>query len=580
MIQPDRFHQQPGSHSNLFEYLSVDEFTNYGEEMEGLVNGCHIHEPLSPPFTITDENNSLETSPTNVVNFSSISDQEYFENHNNIFSFQSVNEIVSQFTFSRENNVVNLSSSLDNLEDLNSVEMEEVREWLAVDDDHDDRDREETAYISSQDDQVVFSSVLSMDVASIKPSLLLPTEDMELEHQLGSNHLAKAYTEAIQNQHRELAAVIVRRINEKVSPVGEARERLLYHSFHALDKQADGYLKHESSKVFHAAFEAIYRIFVNGMFAHCGANSAILETMPRDTEVLHIVDFDIGEGIQWSSLIISLAQQQKLLRQQHSFGFVPHQVILKITSIKWKEDTNSSHLPAQWRFEETKKRLQEYANFHGLMRLKVEEIELQDLLKEIKTTKKRRELFAFNCMWALPHMGRRRSRRIAMEFLNAAKGFLADYNESYGVITYGDGENVDRIINHCSCFGSFFESYMKHYQKLLESMEWILPPRLAEARIAMESLFVAPYVSSQALPGMWREMKEVESAVCGGFQLLPAGVFGLKVSSERLMEAKVMVREGDYESLYTVKIEGENNFNEMVLEWKETPLVRVSAWRS
>ncbi|KAK1562864.1 hypothetical protein Q3G72_018226 [Acer saccharum] len=529
MIQPDRFdHQHSSSHnSNLFEYLSVDEYINFGEEMEGFVFNDHILEPFSPPF----------------------------------------NEIVSQFTLPRENNNI-FNSSLDSLEDLNIFEMEaEVRDWLAVDDDD-----HETAIISS-----------------IKSSLILPTEDMEIENQLGSNQLTEAYSEAIEKEHRVLAKVIARRINEKVSPVGEARERLLYHSFHALDSKqlADGggYIKHESSKVFHAAFEAIYRVLVNGMFAHFGANSAILEAMPRDIEILHVVDFDIGEGIQWSSLIVALAQQHKLM-QQHSFGLVSQQLSLKITSIKWKEEISTDY--SQWRFEETKKRLQDYANFHGL-KLKIEEIELQDLVKEIKmTTKKRsREFLAFNSMWALPHMGRRRSTRKAMEFLNAAKGFLADnsHESSYGaMITYGDGENLQRIIKNCSCFVSFFESFMKHYQALLESMERSFPPRLAEARVAMESLFVAPYVSSRALHDMWNEMKEVELSVWGDFDdhFQPGG-FGLKVSSERLMEAKVMMMmmRSQGENLYSVKVEGENNnSNEMVLEWRETPLVRVSAWRS
>ncbi|KAK2655988.1 hypothetical protein Ddye_009040 [Dipteronia dyeriana] len=525
MIQPDRFDRQHSSsrNSNLFKYLSVDDYINYGEEMEGFVFNDHIHEPFSPPF----------------------------------------NEIVSQFTFPRENNNI-FNSSLDCLEDLNIFEMEaEVRDWLAVDD-HDDH---KTAIISS-----------------IKSCLILPTEGMEIENQLGSNQLTEAYSEAIEKGHRVLAKVIARRINEKVSPVGEARERLLYHSFHALDNKqlvdGGGYIKHESSKVFHAAFEAIYRVLVNGMFAHFGANSAILEAMPRDIEILHVVDFDIGEGIQWSSLIVALAAQHKLM-QQHSFGLVSQQLSLKITSIKWKEEISTDS--SQWRFEETKNRLQDYAIFHGL-KLKIDEIELQDLVKEIRmTTKKRsREFLAFNFMWALPHMGRRRSTKKTMEFLNAAKGFLEEnsHESTYGaMITYGDGENWQRIIKNCSCFVSFFESYMKHYQALLESMERSFPPRLAEARVAMESLFVAPYVSSRALHDMWREMKEVELLVWGDFD---DQFQRLKVSSERLMEAKAMmlVRPQE-ENLYSVKVEGENNnSNEMVLEWRETPLVRVSAWRS
>ncbi|KAJ0028245.1 hypothetical protein Pint_34924 [Pistacia integerrima] len=240
-----------------------------------------------------------------------------------------------------------------------------------------------------------------------------------------------------------------------------------------LNKEAnDNYLKQESCKVFDAAFEAFYRLFPNGMLAHFTANLAILEAIPHDAGVLHIVDFDMGEGIQWASMIVALAQQQKLLQQ---FAH-PH-----------------------LRFEETKKQLICYANCHDL-KLKVEEMELQDLVSEIKKTTRgrRREWPAFNCMWALPHMRRRRRRRHVIEFLNVAKDFLANSDKK------------------------------------------------------------------------WKEVKEVYEFEAG------FGLKGVRLSSESLMEAKVMAREG--ESLYTVRIEGENA-NEMVLEWGRTPLVRVSAWR-
>ncbi|XP_031248141.1 nodulation-signaling pathway 2 protein-like [Pistacia vera] len=352
---------------------------------------------------------------------------------------------------------------------------------------------------------------------------------------------------------------------------------LLYHSFQPLNKEAnDNYLKQESCKVFDAAFEAFYRLFPNGMFAYFTVNSAILEAIPHDAGVLHIVDFDMGEGIQWASMIVALAQQQKLLQQ---FGIISQQITLKLTSIKWKNgDCICGQAHPHLRFEETKKQLICYANCHDL-KLKVEEMELQDLVSEIKKTTRRgrrRECVAFNCMWALPHMRRRRRRRHVMEFLKVAKDFLANSDsnktsndKNNGIITFGDGDTWEKIEDY-SCFGSFFDSYQEHYRALLESMEWNFHKHLAEARIAMECLFVAPFASSVALLEKWKEVKEVYEFEAG------FGLKGVRLSSESLMEAKVMAREG--ESLYTMRIEGENA-NEMVLEWGRTPLVRVSAWR-
>ena len=49
---------------------------------------------------------------------------------------------------------------------------------------------------------------------------------------------------------------------------------------------------------------------------------------------------------------------------------------------------------------------------------------------------------------------------------------------------------------------------------------------------------------------------------------------GLRLSNESLLEAKEMVREG--EAPYAVRIEGEN-YNEMVLEFRGTQLIKFSA---
>ncbi|KAJ4704366.1 nodulation-signaling pathway 2 protein-like [Melia azedarach] len=404
-------------------------------------------------------------------------------------------------------------SSLDHFEDLDSYSITEMEEIFDV-------------------------------TSAILPALNLPREDMKIENQLSANHLAKAYAEAMANQQRELAE--------------------------PLDKeQAENYLKQECSEVFGSAFQAIYHMLPNGMFAHFGANSAILAAIPYDVQVLHIVDFDMGAGIQWCTMIMSIAQQQN--------GMIFQQITFKLTSIKWKEEDNYDH---EWRFEETKNRLHDYAYSHGL-KLKVEEKELQDLAIEMRKTKKnregKREWLAFNCMHALPHMGRRRNRRNVMEFLSVAKEYLQanssntkTSNNNRGIITYGDGENWDKIRN-CSGFGSFYDSSMDYYQALLESMEWNFPTRLEKARMAMECLFVGPFVSSLALFEEWNQMKEVGDSFLTGFGLQEA-----RFSNESLMEAKVMVREG--KCLYSVRTEGENE-NVMVLEWNGTPLVRISAWR-
>lgn len=393
------------------------------------------------------------------------------------------------------------------------------------------------------------------DVTSIQRSLTLPGENMEIENELSVKHLLQAYGEAMEKNQRELAEVLLRCISDKVSPLGEAFERLAFNLSKEAEEQGN-YLKQASLKNFDDAYKAFNQIFPYEKFAYFTANSAILEALPGDAETIHIIDFDL-EGLQWAQMIEAAAQRQKGL---------------KLTSIKMDEE-EADFAPQQWGFEETKRKLLDHAKTFGL-KLEVKEVRIEDLVNEIKRTKKRgggREFLAFNCMAELPHMRRVRSRKHVMEFLRVAKDLLsnsANCKSSYrGIIILGDGDPCEKLSN-CSSFSPFFNGCLEHYQALLESMESSFPIRLAEARMAMECLFIWPYISSQAWYQKWKEIKE-------GFHLQAGfGLEGWRLSKESLMEAKEMLRE---ETSYRVKIEGQNG-NEMSLEWGDIPLVRVSTW--
>ncbi|KAM4078972.1 hypothetical protein ACB094_09G080800 [Castanea mollissima] len=317
-------------------------------------------------------------------------------------------------------------------------------------------------------------------------------------------------SEVFEKDQRELGQVILRRISEKGSPVGKTLERLAFYLSKDSEINQGENLKQESLKNFKAAFQALYQALPDGKFAHFAANSAILEAIPDDVETIHIVDFDMGE----------------------------------------EEDCNGAPL---WRFEETKRRLYDRARAFCLKG-------------------GRRKWLIFNCMVGLPHMGRGRSRSLAMDFLRAAEELIAiSANCSTihkGIITFGDGEACEKLKN-CSDFGSFFEGYLVHYKALLESLEMNFPLHFTEARIALECHFVAPYISSLAWFQRWKEIR-------GGCHLEAGlGLVGKRLSKEIFMVAREMVEEG--ENKYRIKIEGHTR-NEMVLEWKRNTTVRISNW--
>ncbi|KAL3536558.1 hypothetical protein ACH5RR_005019 [Cinchona calisaya] len=374
-------------------------------------------------------------------------------------------------------------------------------------------------------------------------SLTFPGNNMETDDQLRLHHLLRAYGEAMENGHLELVEVIVRRINENIAPLGEPLERVAFNLFQSTENQGN-YLRQQSSKNFEAAFKAFYQWYPYGRFAHFTANSAILEAMPSDVDRIHIVDLHMGEGIQWPPLMEAISQKGKSLR---------------LTSIKSEG--------SQWNFEETRLRLYDHARSLGLS-LKVEEMALEDLVTEIKRMKKRDgagEWLAFNLMVALPHMGRRPNGSCVPEFLRVAKELLAYSAGNKGIIIIGDGEAGDNL-QTCPEYASFFNSHFTHYQALFESMECNFPVYLAEARIAMESLFLAPYVSSHSWFQQWKDTRDNQAL---------HGLDGQRMSRESFIEAKEIVNEKD--SSYRVKIQTERE-NEMALEWRGIPLVKVSSW--
>ncbi|KAL4572399.1 hypothetical protein LXL04_019174 [Taraxacum kok-saghyz] len=443
-------------------------------------------------------------------------------------------QTISYSNFSTLSNLDDDIQVLVPIEGISGHELEDVLGWW--------RESEEMDNIFSKDFMVnegVCSSPFMKSSDDIK--MVLPLDDdMEVEGEKSLYHLLNAYGEAMEMGQRDLANVITECINEKASPLGGTMERVAFNLFHS-GTQCD-YIKHESMKNFKSAFEAFYEIFPYGRFSHFAANSAILEAiMSSDSQKVHIIDFDIGEGVQWPSLLEAIGKLR---------------IDTKLTSIRTNEQSYS--------FEETKNRLLDYASASEL-KLEVREIRIGDLMDETEGSKEH-EFLAFNCMVGLPHMGRTRNRCQVIDFVRVAKKILLMRE---GIITFGDGEEVEGT-KHCEHYSSFFDKYLKHYHALCESMERNFPDNLREARIAMESLFVAPYVSPLSWHQKWESFRED----CEFKENL--GLMGWRLSKESVIEAKEMVKEG--QNSYKIKVEGKNG-NEMVLEWRGTPLVRVYAWR-
>ncbi|XP_020271560.1 nodulation-signaling pathway 2 protein-like [Asparagus officinalis] len=345
---------------------------------------------------------------------------------------------------------------------------------------------------------------------------------MEFDQELSIRHLLKAYGESIEKGYMDLAQVILTRLRDKASPIGTTMERLSHYlSVQRSDPQAQR-LKEECMKNHSMAFRALYEITPYGRFAHFVANYAIYESIPRDIEEVRIVDFDIGDGIQWPPLICALGPRRSV----------------RFTCINDAEK--------DYKFERVRERLASFAQSMGL-NLIVDNLRLDELMR---IGASEGVWLVFNCMVGLPHMNMGRRSQVE-KFIEGARNSLVSSSTTNGMLICGNGRCGHEL---------FSNEHLLHSQALLESMEWHFPSSFSLARTSMECLFIGPCVSS----------------CLGEHELVSVGssLEGCRFSKQNLMEAMEIVRGGDY----GVKVRGEWG-NEMVLEWRGTPLVRVCAWR-
>ncbi|KAL8517203.1 hypothetical protein ACS0TY_015433 [Phlomoides rotata] len=498
--------------------------------------------PTWPSFNFTCSTLNHNTPYVQETDFCGVDDNDFS------YSFASPEEssVISSNSYIATmlpDNFFDLEDLDDEIQIMSSGAIEEICEWI----NGDGNEGSPSSQLTMEGDEwSPCPSFESNQNSSVFPltdaSLLLQGDDMEVDGQLTLLHLLRAYGEAMENGEKELSEVIVKSINEKSSPLGSTTERVAYNLFQSRENQGE-YLREESHKNLATAFRVLYQSLPNGRIAHFTANYAILESMPNDAATIQIVDFNIGEGIQWPPLIEALSRKKKAMR---------------LTSIRSEGEPTSSC----WNFEDTKKLLLAHANQYGV-KLQIEEKSIEDFGSDLRM-KGRGEWLVFNCMVGLPHMGRRRSRKSVEEFLRVAKELLPDYR---GIVILGDGEAKESL-NHCCGYASYFDNLLRHYKAIFESLERNFPAYLAEARTAMESLFLAPFMCPVAWLQDWEEM--TKSCDPGTEMKLKAR----KLSLDSLDEAKQMI---SGETSYNIKIEG-TRVHEMVLQWKETPIVRVSTW--
>ncbi|XP_057823137.2 protein NODULATION SIGNALING PATHWAY 2 [Cryptomeria japonica] len=390
-------------------------------------------------------------------------------------------------------------------------------------------------------------------------------------------HFLTACAEAISHGKHDLVEILFFRLTELVSPIGTSMERVAFHLSHSLrhahlrllGANADDMFKGCNNVIqdpnYVGAFTLLNLVYPYIRFAHFTANQSILEAvnlyleMEEDPDthlnaravsgpwVLWIIDFDIREGLQWPPLMEALKSEATKLRG------------LRLTAIKWHDDDDE-----QFSCNNTGRRLSEYASSLGIP-FSFEEMEVGNLKGNLR--QKEDEVIAVNCMWELPHMGKR-SKQLLADLINGVRHLKPV------ILTVGSGPaGMD---NHENLnFTERFNECLRNLCAVFDSSQVGLAEKFGLARANVENLFLGPMVC--------RSMNYLRDNI-QEWDLIPVMDLALKsgfverdISDGNILYAKYILAGSEGGRCYTVELMGKH---QLLLKWNSTSLVCVSSFRA
>ncbi|PKA53494.1 Nodulation-signaling pathway 2 protein [Apostasia shenzhenica] len=367
-------------------------------------------------------------------------------------------------------------------------------------------------------------------------------------------HLLMAAAEAISGEqmNRGLARVILVRLKELLAGGVSGMERLATHFTDALQSLLDsaeglrrGNTGYPAGDVL-TALQLLQDMSPCASFAYLTANQAILEAVAGERRV-HIVDFNVNEGVQWASLIQALAGWSNRATAP------PY---LRITAITGGNRKSSAAA------QETGRRLSAFAASIGqpfsfrTSRLHQGRIFMPSAVKLVKG-----EAVVVNCAQIKPC-----SRAAVGSFLAGAEALgarIVTVVEEESVITGAGGGEGDRG------FVGRFMGELERYMALWESLETGYPLQ-GRVRGLVEKVIMGPRITGAVRRAYGLPPEERESAA----EWAAAAGFGrVGMSFFNLCQARLLL--GLFNDGYRIDREGTNK---LVLSWKSRRLLAASVW--
>ncbi|KAL0909590.1 hypothetical protein M5K25_020474 [Dendrobium thyrsiflorum] len=393
------------------------------------------------------------------------------------------------------------------------------------------------------------------------PPTKFPVESDKTQRLL---HLLTAVAEALSGDlnGQYLARVILIRLKELLSTdnAGSGIERLTNHFTEALDALLDGdatfprrsesnqfpYRHYPAAEVL-TAFQLLQDMSPIASFGHLTANQAIIEAVAGERRV-HIVDYDIAEGIQWASLIQAMVSRNDGLPPPH----------LKITAV-----TNSRRRSAS-AAKETGRRLSDFAASLGqpfsfrLCRLDQQKRFQPAAVKVVKG-----EPVVVNCVLCPGQVGYGHGSVTSVgSFLLGAVALRARLvtliEEDIGAAA-GDEK------------GSFLRRFMielERYMAIWESLEAGFPKQ-GRVREMVERVILGPRIIGAVRRAYGCEPMAEE---CGEW-MAAAGFARVELSFFNLCQARLLL--GIFNDGYKVE---DDASNKLLLSWKSRRLLSASVW--